>query len=168
MTTDPNHPFQSAMTEICRTVISTVADHPNDSPDRKTVRQQTVADTMVSLEPHDPLEAMLAGQCVIFDALVHDAARELLRGQHQQLKLRSRPQICASARLFLANLGKFEQTQARAVDKLAAEQPAERQRARGAGPSLTGATPQPEQRGQPALPPALPRVDATQSRPSEP
>jgi hypothetical protein len=167
MTTDTTHPFHGAMTEICKTVISTVADHPNDSLERKVVRQQTIADTMVSLMPHDPLETMLAGQCVIFDAIVHDAARDLLRGQAQPFKLRSRPQICASARLFLANLTKFEQAQARAIDNLAAEQPAEMQPARRTTPAGTEPAPQPEQRRQPVAPASRPRADAIQSQSSE-
>jgi len=124
-TNDPAHPFHATMTEICKGTIATVADLPGDSPARRALRQQTVADTMVSFQPHNPLETILAGQCVVFDHLVHEAARELLRGQAELLKLRARPQICASAKIFLAGLEKFEQLQARSAASLASEHTSE-------------------------------------------
>jgi hypothetical protein len=122
MSTETDGSYHNAMTSICLDVINTVADQPGDSPSQRSLRRQTVADTVMSLMPHDPVETMLAGQCVIFEHLVREGARDLLRGQAELIKLRARPQICASAKMLLSNLDKFEQRQARSIGQAVAEQ----------------------------------------------
>jgi hypothetical protein len=136
------HQFDTAMTAICKDVIATVGDVPSDTPAQRAVRQQAVADTMVSLMPRNPVDAMLAGQCLVFDRLVHEAARELLRGQPDEDKLRARPQICSSAKIFLAQLSHFERRQARAADETQARRDAETPAAR---PDAATRATQPEQ-----------------------
>jgi hypothetical protein len=161
MSTDTKATFEPAMTEICRVAIATLDQPPGTTLDQRAVRRKTVADTMVSLVPHDPLETMLAGQCIVFEALVHEAASELLHGQSELLKLRARPQICASAKPFLANLEKFEQLQARSAEKMAVQPPVEAP----AVAAQTEPTPQPDQRPQAVPPVQQPRPPETPAVP---
>jgi hypothetical protein len=116
----------SAMREITRDVMETVADRPGDSPARRQVRQQTTVTIMMSLLPRDPAETMLAGQCVIFDHLLRDGAHDTLRGQQQDIKLRARPQILATGKMFLAHLARLEQMQTRVTDGQIVQPPVER------------------------------------------
>src|ERR1700692_1106351 len=112
MHTETGFTMLTAMGEITRAVIETVADRPGDSPARRLAppptppagrppRQQTTASTMMSFLPRDPVETMLAGQCVIFDHLLRDGAHDTLRGQQQDIKLRARPQILVAGKSFL-------------------------------------------------------------------
>ena len=113
----------TAMGEIVREVIETVADRPGDLPARRIARQQATASTMMAFGPGDPVETMLAGQCVIFDHLLRDAAHDTLRGQQPEIKLRARPQVLATGKMFLAHLARLERIQTRAAARLAAQTP---------------------------------------------
>jgi len=87
---------------------------------------------MSSMMPHNPLQTMLAGQCVMFNEVVRDAVGDLMRGQTEDIKLRVRPQICAAGKMLLANLAKFQQLQASTSAKLGGklEAPAQTEPAR--------------------------------------
>jgi hypothetical protein len=139
--------FNVAMTEICHDVIAAVAEHPGDSPARRAIRQQAVADTMVSLEPHTPMESILAGHCLVFDHLIRESAHQLLNCQEERIRLRVRPQVCGSARMFLAALEKFEQWHARTTDQLVAETAIE---TRAAQPARRAAPPAQTRSAEPA------------------
>jgi hypothetical protein len=125
MHTETSFKMLTAMGELTREVIETVADRPGDSPARRVVRQQTTASTILSLQPRDPVETMLAGQCVIFDHLLRDGAHDTLRGQQQDIKLRARPQILATGKMFLAHLDRLERMRTRLPDSLAGRPPVE-------------------------------------------
>jgi hypothetical protein len=114
--------FNASMTEISQDLIAAIAEHPGDSPARRVFRQQVVADTMMSLEPQTPMETILAGHCLVFDHLILESAHQLLNCQEERIRLRIRPQVCASARMFLAELATFERWHARSMDRLTAEQ----------------------------------------------
>ncbi len=126
--------MQSAMTEIAREVIETVADRPGDSQARRIARQQMTAWSISSFEPRDPVETMLAGHCVIFDHLLRDGACDTLRGQQQDIKVRVRPQVLATGKMFLAHLDRFERLQGRLLAVLPA---AEQTESPSAGPNAS-------------------------------
>jgi hypothetical protein len=121
MTTEPAYAYHPAMNELCRGVMDAVGHQPGDTAARSARREQMAADIMSSMRPHNPLETMLAGQCVMFDQVVRDATSDLLRGQTEEVKLRVRPQICGAGRMVLAFLAKLEQSQARTEAKLPAQ-----------------------------------------------
>jgi outer membrane biosynthesis protein TonB len=118
MSTEPDLSFHPAMNEICRGVMDCIGTQAGDTPAKTARRTQMVADTMSSMLPLNPLETMLAGQCVMFDQLVRDATRDVMRGLPEDVKLRIRPQICAAGRMLLASLAKFQQLQANTVARL--------------------------------------------------
>ncbi|MGA3005515.1 MAG: hypothetical protein ABSE20_27745 [Acetobacteraceae bacterium] len=124
MHTETGFTIMNAISEITQEVIETVADRPGDSPAKRFARQQSTAWTMMSFLPRDPVEAMLAGHCVVFDNLLRDTARDALCGQPMELKRRTRSQSQAFGKLFLVHIEKFDQRQARLADQLAAQSPA--------------------------------------------
>jgi hypothetical protein len=138
MHTETGFTTLSAMREITRDVIEAVADRPGDLPARRLARQQTTASTMISFRPRDPVETMLAGQCVIFDHLLRDGAQDTLRGQQQEIKLRARPQILATGKMFLAHLDRLEQMQSRLDDRFAVQPPSRQAASPAAGASGQG------------------------------
>jgi hypothetical protein len=123
MTTDTGITFQAAMGEICKGVLETVAERPGESDAKQSIRRQTAVYAVMSFMPRDPAEAMLAGQCVIFDHLLRDGARESLRGQPEQIRLRATPQIHASGKMFLAHLTAFKDMRGRQEKTLAFQLP---------------------------------------------
>ena len=123
MHTETGFTILTAMSEITQEVIETVADRPGDAPAKRFARQQATALTMMSFLPRDPVETMLAGQCVIFDNLLRDSARDALRGQPIEMKLRTRNQSYASGKMFLALFARFEQLQTRPADNLVVQPP---------------------------------------------
>jgi hypothetical protein len=143
MTPDTGFTFQDAMGEICKGVIDTVGERPGESGARRMVRQRTVALTMMSFLPRDTLETLLAGQCVIFDNLMHDGARVSLRGPPENMRLRACAQIHVSAKMFLAHLNKFQELQDRQADKLAFQPEARAAAAEPAPESAPPPTPAP-------------------------
>jgi len=149
MTTEPAaHPYVPSMNELCLGVMDAVGGQPGDTPARTASRRRAIADTMSSMLPLDPLETMLAGQCVMFNEVIRDATGDLLHGQTEDIKLRVRPQICSTGRTLLATLTKLEQVQARAAvkfapQKQAAPAPAEPARPAAKAPATGPAAPQP-------------------------
>ena len=111
------------MDEIAREVIETVTNRHGNSPARRIVRQQATASSISSFQPRDPMETMLAGQCVIFDHVLRDAARDTLGGHDPDIKLRARPQVLATGKMFLAHLDKLKTLQARLAEEPVAQAP---------------------------------------------
>ena len=160
MDMDQTFTFQTAMGEICKDVIEAVAERPGDSEAKRYSRHQTTVYSMMSFMPRDPLETMLAGHCVIFDNLLRDGARDTLRGQPDLIKLRARPQLLASGKMFLADLDKFEHLRTRQHDKLSVQPPA---REEAADPIPA---PEPEAPRTEAAPvPAAPEPEQAQTSP---
>jgi hypothetical protein len=125
MDTDTTFSFQAAIGEICEGIIEAVAERPGDTAARRLLRHQTAAYSLMSFMPRDPLETMLVGHCVIFDALLRDGVKDTLRGQPEDIKLRARPGLHATGKMFLAHLKKFEQMRTRTPDKLFFQPPVE-------------------------------------------
>ena len=154
--------FQQLTTEIIRGVVAAVADHPGDTDARRFARQQTVVFSVMAFLPRDAVETMLAGQCVVFDHLLRDGARDLLRGQAETIKLRVRPQLNATGNMVLKTLSHLARLQSRPAEGTAvapAPRPAEATgaattpaRAAEPAPAPKPATPAAAQ--PPALPPA--------------
>ena len=73
----PAFGYQQIVTELIRGVLDAVADKPGQSPERKAAAQQTVVCSVMSYNPRDPIEVMLAGQCIVYDAMLRDGARNI-------------------------------------------------------------------------------------------
>jgi hypothetical protein len=121
----PAFGYQQLVTELIRGVVDTVADKPELSPERRAAAQQTVVCTVMSYNPRDAVETMLAGQCVVYDAMLRDGARDMLRGQSELMKIKARPGILSAGKMFLATMEMAVRMQGRGADQLAFARPVE-------------------------------------------
>ena len=119
----PAFGYEQIVQEMMRGLLDTVADRPDLSPGRQNSLKQTTVCTVMAFNPRDPLEAMLASQCVVYDHLMHDGARDLLRGQAEPIKLKARPGILSAGKTFLAAMGMMLRMQQRAEKSLAFARP---------------------------------------------
>jgi hypothetical protein len=119
MQQQPAFGFEQLTTEIIRGVLEAVAERGGESEAQRFARHQTTVFSVMAFLPRDAVETMLAGQCVIFDHLLRDGARDLLRGQAEQIKLRARPQIVATGNAFLRHLTQITRLQTRPVEQVA-------------------------------------------------
>ena len=115
--------YEQIFTELLRGLIDTVADKPGLSPERKSAAQQTVICSVMAFNPRDPVEAMLAGQCVIYDHMVRDSAKDTLCAPAEQLRLRARPGVLAAGKMFLGTLGMLVKMNRRPEAQLAFARP---------------------------------------------
>jgi hypothetical protein len=120
----------------------------------------------MGFQPRDPVEIMLAGHCVIFDHLLRDGARDLLRGQTEAMKLRACRVIHASGKMFLTAFSSLQRMQLRDADKISGQtkavQPAPPEATAGEPaavirPLAAGPPPSTPPRSAPPAAPAKPR-----------
>src|ERR1700733_7682288 len=111
--------FQQVATEIIRGIIDTVGDKPGLSPERQSAAQQTLVCTIMAFNPRDPLETSIAGQCLIYDHIMRDGARDLLRGQQEEIKIRNRAGVLGAGKLFLQTMAALDRIQSRNAKSLA-------------------------------------------------
>lgn len=141
MHTNSGFTMMNVMGEIRRKVVEAVADRPEDTSASRFVRQAATVLTLTAFLPRDPVEAMLAGHCVVFDNLLLDSARDILHGQPIEMKLRTRNQSLAFGKQFLAQIEKFEQRQSRLTDQPAIRAPVEKAASMSFGPGAPGEAP---------------------------
>jgi hypothetical protein len=130
MTPEPDFGFEQTAKELILGIVDTVADIPGLTKEQRFLKRQTTVSSVMAFRPRDPLQIMLAGHCVIYDAMLRDGARDLLRGQPEEISLRTRPTNLASGRMFLTTLHALvrmqdrETTQPAAVSSPTASPPA--------------------------------------------
>lgn len=120
MTTQPEFGFAQLITELLRGLADAAADRPAETDAQRFARHQTVIFSVMAFLPRDALETMVAGQCVMFDHLLRDATRDLLRSEAEPVKRRIRSQVTALGRSFLKHLEELRGLQARRGQQAAA------------------------------------------------
>ena len=166
----PTFGYEQIVTELIRGILDTVADRPGLSPERKASAQQTVVCTVMSYNPRDAIETMLAGQCVVYDALSRDGARDMLRGQSELMKIKARSSILSSGKMFLGAMEMGIRVQGRGADQLAFCRPVEAPAVAVKKPVAPEVPVTPEVKvaneAPPVVPPAEPREPSSVVRPS--
>jgi hypothetical protein len=112
--------FEQLITELLRGLADAIADRPGETEAQRFARHQTAIFSVMAFMPRDAMETMLAGQCVMFDHLMRDAARDLLRNEAEPVKRRIRTQLTGLGRSFLNLLAEFRRLQSRAGQQTAA------------------------------------------------
>ena len=123
MQPNPTFGFEQIVTELIRGVIETVADKPGLSPERRASVTQTVVCSVMAFNPRDPIEAMMAGHCVVYDHMLRDGAREMLRGQAELVMIQARPGVLAAGKIFLGTVAMLLRMQRRPEAQLAFARP---------------------------------------------
>lgn len=132
MTPDPNFGFEQVADAIIRDVVNTVADLPGLSPEQHGARSQATFRAVMAFQPRDAVEVMLAGQCVIYDHLLHDDVRDARRGGAEDRKLHGLQGTLAIGRVFLATFHTLQRRQKRREDAAATSPGMSRTEARAA------------------------------------
>jgi hypothetical protein len=112
--------FGQLITELLRGLADAIADRPGETEAQRFARHQTAIFSVMAFMPRDAMETMLAGQCVMFDHLMRDAARDLLRNEAEPVKRRIRAQLTGLGRSFLRLLAEFRRLQSRTGQQTAA------------------------------------------------
>jgi hypothetical protein len=120
-----NFGYEQLVPELLRGLADAVADRPGESEAQRFARHRTAIFSIMAFHPRDAMETMLAGQCVMFDHLLRDAAHDLLRNETVPGKLRIRSQVTALGKLFLKHLEEWCRLRARPEQQTAASPPAE-------------------------------------------
>jgi hypothetical protein len=103
------------ITEQLRGIIDTVAEIPGLTDAQRVARRHTAARVVAAFRPDNSIETMLAGHCVIYDQMLRDGAGDLLRDPYEISRLRARPGVLASGKMFLSSLDALLKIQSRAL-----------------------------------------------------
>jgi hypothetical protein len=156
MDTQPAFTVQDLLTYIIGEIANAVCQREGESQDQRAQRLQAAIHTMLAFSPRDPLEAILAGRCVMFHELTLDSIRGTLRGETEATRRATRSGIVGMDRAFGANLARLERRQNRAAQPAPSARPKEaldetdiidrvrRHQAHDAGQPETSFAPSPE------------------------
>jgi len=117
MTPDPAFGPEQLIAELCRKVVDTVADLPGWSPEQRAINRRTAYHSVMGFQPRDPVEAMLAGQCVIYDHLLRDGVRDQLHTNARVRNANARPINLGAGKLFLSALAMLQRMRHRAASQ---------------------------------------------------
>jgi hypothetical protein len=109
---------ESLVADLLRGIVEAVADRPGETEARRFDRQQTAAFSVMGFRPRDAVEIMVSGQCVMFNHVLADGTRDLLRAEMEAIRLRIRPQLTAMGNTFLKHLAQLTRLQTRPADQI--------------------------------------------------
>ena len=149
--------FEQLATHLLQGFVEALPCQEGETEARAMTRTRTTIFSIMAFLPRDALEMMLSGQVVMHNALIQDSARDILRGQTEALKARTKSTAVALSRLMLAHLGALHRAQARPAEGAMATR--QQQTAGVAAPmpeSRTGSAPAPASAVSPAVKPSAP------------
>jgi hypothetical protein len=114
MDTQPHLGPQDLLTHVVSDVAEAVSARDGETRQRQDNRQQAAASTILSFMPRDAVEAMLAGHCVMFHALIVDSVHVTLRDEAPSTRRATRAGIAAMDKAFgdnLARLARYRKAQ---------------------------------------------------------
>jgi hypothetical protein len=89
-------------------VLRAVSDRGNQTEAQRAARSDDAETLIMSLQPCDAIDLMLSGQLVMFNELLADAARDVLRGMLDTMKQRSLSTLVAMARVTQGHVDRLE------------------------------------------------------------
>jgi hypothetical protein len=113
MDTQAEFGFKQLFSHVVGDMAKAVCERNGESEQQQFVRSQAAVHTIMSLLPRDVIEAMLAGHCVMFHAVMTDSIRETLRGEIDTMRRGTRSNIVALNKVFCDNLDRLERHQSR-------------------------------------------------------
>lgn len=147
--------FEQLATHLLQGFVEALPCQGGETEAHATTRTRTAIFSIMAFLPRDALEMMLSGQVVMHNALIQDSARDILRGQTEALKARTKSTAVALSRLMLAHLSTLRRAQTRPAE--GAMETRQQQTAGVAAPmpeSRTGAAPAPASAASPAVKPS--------------
>jgi hypothetical protein len=124
---DPRPAFgiDDLLSHLIGDMAQAVAQRPGESPTQRLARAQAAARTIWAFLPGDAIEAMIAGHCAMFHALIVDTVQNTLRGELDTTRRATRSGIVAMDKAFGANLTRLERYRTRHTDTASDVQPAD-------------------------------------------
>ncbi len=100
--------FNEMLTFVIGDMARAVSERPGETKQQQYTRTQGSTAMILDLHPRDAAEAMLAGHCVMFNAVIGDSARETLRGEADTMRRATRSNLVALNKSFSGNLDRLE------------------------------------------------------------
>lgn len=125
MPPSPDASFQSLFTHLIGDMAKAIAERPGENEAQRLIRLNATVRLIVGLAPRDGLEAMLAGHCVLFHALIVDGVKAPLHAETEAVRRSGRSGVVAMNRAFLGNLAELRRCQARPAEGERGVAPAE-------------------------------------------
>jgi hypothetical protein len=116
MDTQAEFGFKQLFSHVVGDMAKAVCERNGESQQQQFARSQAAVHTIMSFLPRDVIEAMLAGHCVMFHAVMTDSIHETLRGEIDTMRRGTRSNIVALNKVFCANLDRLERYQSRAAE----------------------------------------------------
>jgi hypothetical protein len=113
MDTQGQFGFKELFTHVIGDMAKALCERFGESKQQQFVRVQAATHMILGLKPRDVIEAMLAGQTVMFHALMTDSIHDTLQGQVDVMRRPTRANIVAINKAFHMNLDKLEHYHAR-------------------------------------------------------
>jgi hypothetical protein len=108
MDTQPMFGPNDLLAHVVGDTANAVSERASEPQHRQHDRRETAANTIMSFKPQDPVEAMLAGHCVMFHEMIVDSVHETLRGETAATRPATRNSIVAMDKAFGNNLARLE------------------------------------------------------------
>ena len=138
------HPFHLAhlIAPAIDSALLAISDRGNQTEARRVGRSDDAETLIMSFQPRDAIDLMLTGQLVMFNEMLADGTRDVLRGMADGMKQRSLSTLVSAARTMQGHLDRLEKRgiQPHRTEIAAAEteaRPAEAPRATPAPPPVT-------------------------------
>jgi hypothetical protein len=113
MDTQAEFGFRQLFSHVVGDMAKAVCERKGESEQQQFARSQAAVHTIMSFLPRDVIEAMLAGHCVMFHAVMTDSIHETLRGEIDTMRRGTRSNIVALNKVFCGNLDRLERLQSR-------------------------------------------------------
>ncbi len=94
-------------------MVQALSDRGEPSEARRADNARAAMTVILSFLPGDVLQMMLAGQAAMFNALIADAGRDVLRGMADTLKLRAQANVTGMGRVLSKHLDTLIRLQGR-------------------------------------------------------
>lgn len=95
-------PLRETIPILIQSTVDTVANHPRYSPEEQVVRAQAARCQIEAFNPRDGVEVMLAGQIVVMQAMMLEAAADAARAATPEAARKHRAQVIAMGRAQMA------------------------------------------------------------------
>jgi hypothetical protein len=112
---DPQPSFgpRQLLSHVINDMAWALCQRPDEPQPRQLARAQAAAESILTFQPGDAIEAMIAGHCVMFHELIVDGVQNTLRGEPEATRRATRSGIVAMDKAFGANLVRLEKYRAR-------------------------------------------------------
>jgi hypothetical protein len=115
MPTQPEFSVKAVITYVIDDIAKAISEHQGEGKQNQSVRAGVATTMIEDFHPSDVVQVMLAGQCVMFHAVMINSIRETLRGELETMRHATRSNIVAMNRSFHMNLDRLDRCQMHAA-----------------------------------------------------